>query len=296
MTVRSLAGWLPTALLLLAGCATPPAAPPLPPGTPVPTEYLVREAKLARGAVVVRLDIPLAPAGPKPAVIATGGSTRQLLDAGIVGVTYSVYWQVLKGPTPTPVADPVGMWVLASPSADVLGERYLREIDSTASEIVPQVLDWLATQSDVVDASRLGMVGASTNGFVALQAAAADERLRAVVAIAACGDYHRFLRFSSMGLQGAPLVLTPAYEAWIREREIVRHPQRLLGRAVLMINRAQDLLIPISCADATAEALSASFAAAGTPERFSYLRLQAEGHGVGREEIDAAVAWLRRWL
>lgn len=284
-------------LVAAAGCAAPPAASRPPLAAPPPaTEYLVREAQLARGAISVRLDIPFAPSGPKPAVIATGGSTRELLAAGYVGVTYSVNWPALKGPAPTPVADPVGTWVLASPSAAVLGERYLREIDATATEIVPQVLDWLQSMPDIIDGTRLGMIGASTNGFVALQAAAADRRLGVIVALAACGDFHRFLRLSSMGMQGAPLTLDPTYAAWVREREVARHPQRLLGRAVLMINRTQDLIIPVACADATAEALTRAFAAAGESERFSYLRVQGEGHGVGRDDIAATIAWLQRWL
>ena len=51
-----------------------------------------------------------------------------LLAAGFVAVTYSVNWNRGAAPAPTPAAQAVGKWVLASPSAGVLGEQYLREI------------------------------------------------------------------------------------------------------------------------------------------------------------------------
>ena len=59
--------------------------------------------------------------------------------------------------------------------------------------------------------SRVAITGVSTNGFIALQAVAADQRLHAASVIAACGDYQRFLRYSSMGMAGRPLTLDPDY-------------------------------------------------------------------------------------
>ena len=282
---------------LLVGCGAAQTGEPAAPAASSTTSYLVKEANLVNGAVSVHLDIPLEPSGRKPAVIALLGDTHAIVAAGFVAVTYTVRWGVLRmgQPTPSPAEQAVGKWVLASPSADVLGERYLHEIASTAEMYVPAVLDWLVTQPEV-DPERLGMVGSSTNGFVTLQAVAADRRLTTAVAIAACGDYHRFLQFSEMGMAGKPLQLAPAYADWVRGEEVIHHPDRLTHAAVLMINRSADPLIPVSCADETARVLTEAFARAGVPQRFRFIRLDGEGHGMAAPEIDATMAWLKEWL
>lgn len=289
---------LPIALLLalLAGCRTPPAPPPAAAAPPT-TEFLVREARLADGEMTVRLEMPLSPAGRKPAVIAMLGDTRPLLAAGFVVATYRVHWRKVRGPDPTPLpaGQGAGKWVLASADPARLGERYLGGIAATAERYVPAALDWMV-QTPEIDPERIGMVGVSTDGFVTLQAVGADSRLRAAVAIAACADYQTFLRFSSMGLNGAPLALAPSYAAWLREQEVIAHPQRAVHAALLMINRSADALIPVACADETARVLADAYAAAGVPQRFRYVRLEREGHGMSREEPSAALEWLRQWL
>jgi hypothetical protein len=258
----------------------------------------VRETQLEGGAVSVHAEIPLEPAGPKPTVIALLGDSRALLAAGFVVVTYQIQWAALKGekpPPPPPEGTGVGKWVLAAPSAATIGEGYLRQIAATAREHVPRILDYLATIPEV-DAERIGMAGGSTNGFVTLEAAAADRRIRAAVAIAACGDYRTFLRYSSMGMEGKPLALDPGYAAWIRNQEPIAHPDRIVHTALLMRNRVGDPLIPIACADRTARVLEAAYARAGARERLRYDRLDAEGHGLDPDDGRAAVAWFARWL
>lgn len=266
--------------------------------TPRPSpRFLVRDTRLLDDTVSVRVEIPLDPPGPKPAILVLIGDMRHFTEAGYVTVTYRVNADRRRGAKPTvpPSEHAVGMWVLASPSAGVLGQTYLRKIASTAGEIVPAVLDWLQTFPEV-DGSRIGMAGGSTNGFITLQALAADPRLRVAVVIAACGDYHRFLQDSSMGMKGQPLALDPAYEAWLREQEIVARPDRLLGKALLMVNRTQDEMIPISCADETARLLGPAYREAGMAERFRYVRLEASGHGIATAERREAAAWFEKWM
>lgn len=274
---------------LLAAAA---AAQPTPGAAPAP-----REVELAGGAVSVRAEFPAAPAGRRPAVIALLGNTRALTDAGFVAVTYKIHWEQLRQgePTAAPADKAVGRWVLASPSAAVLGERYLRDVVAAATVHVPTVIDWMVAQPEI-DAGRLAMVGGSTNGFIALGAAAADRRLRAVVAVAACGDFTLFLRGSSMGMAGAPLSLAPAYAEWIAAQQVVAHPERLVHAAVLMANRSGDPLIPIACADETARVLAAAYARAGAADRFHYERLAGEGHGLNEDEARLTLQWLQRWL
>jgi dienelactone hydrolase len=286
------------AALALAACRRSiPDPPPSPAKAGSTVEYFVREAELLDGAVPVKAEIPLVP-GRKPAVIGLIGNTRPFIDAGFVAVTYSIYWLRLKDSLPPPPAaeHAVGKWVLLSPSADLLGERYLREIATTARTVVPAVLDWMSAQPEI-DPTRMGMTGASTNGFITLQAAAVDRRLDVAVVLAGCGDYHRFLRESSMGIPGhPPLALEPEYEQWVRAQEVINDPQPLLHAAVLMVNRTGDELVPVSCADETARVLQDAYADAGVPERFRYVRLEQPGHGIGPDELNAMNAWFQRWF
>ncbi len=283
-------------LVLLTGCVTR-TGDPAGRASPPTTTFLVKETTLVNGAVMVHLDIPLQPTGRKPAVIALLGDTHPIVEAGFVAVTYTVRWGLLRPAQPTPAPDqPVaGKWVLASPSADVIGQQYLRDIATTADTYLPAILDWLIQQPEV-DPTRLAIAGSSTNGFVALRAGAVDPRLGVIVAIAACGDYERFLQFSAMGMEGKPLDLAPAYAQWLHSQEVISDPARLTHAAVLMVNRAGDPLIPVSCADETARVLTDAFARAGVPQRFRFLRFEGEGHGMAAPEIDATMAWLRQWL
>ena len=245
----------------------------------------------------IRLEIPREPEGRKPAVITLADDTETIRRAGFVAVTYKINWRRIKGPPPPlpPPEQRVGTWVLASPSADVLGESYLRGIAEAANDYVPKIVDWVAAVPEI-DPTRIAMVGGSTNGFTTLQALAADHRLVVAVVITACGDYHRFLRESSMGMAGKPLRLGRSYEHWIRTQEVERHPDRVVHAALLMVNRAGDPLIPISCAETTAKALARAYAKAGAPDRFRYVRLPTEGHGIGPDERRETMEWLRRWL
>ena len=277
--------------------ADPDAAPAT--GAVQERQLMVREAKLDGGAITARLEIPPDPPGPKPAILANLNEADSMATDGVVIVTYKIDWFRLKGAPPLPPPaeqNTVGTWVLASPSAARLGEHYLRQIAATATIVVPKVIDYLETVPEV-DMSRLAITGASTNGFVALQAIAADQRLRVATVVAACGDYQRFLRDSSMGMDGRPLALDPAYAKWIASQEVVNHPQRVVHAALLMANRVKDPLIPIGCADETDRVLRRAYAAAGRSDRYRYVRIEGtEGHGFGPQEAELHLAWMRTWL
>lgn len=259
---------------------------------------MVREAKLDGGAITVRLEIPPNPPGRKPAILANLNEAETMATDGVVIVAYKINWFLLKGAPPLPAPankNTVGTWVLASPSAARLGEHYLGQIAATANIVVPKVLDYLQTVPDV-DMARVAITGASTNGFIALQAVAADQRLHAASVIAACGDYRRFLRYSSMGMAGRPLKLDPDYARWLDSQAVINHPGGVVHAAVLMVNRVKDPLIPISCADETDRALRPAYAAVGRAEHFRYLRIEEqEGHGFGPTENAENLAWMRAW-
>lgn len=260
----------------------------------------MREARVGRnGAVVVRLEIPPDPPGPKPALLANLNEGDTLMPEGVVIVSYKVFWAFLKDEpqrTPPPAGEAtVGKFVLASASAAELGRPYLENVVDTGTEVIPLVVDYLLTQPEI-DPRRIGISGASTNGFMALQALAADPRISVGVVVAACGDYLEFLRSSGMGMEGRPLELDPAYESWIRDVQPDRRPDRFLHAAIALVARTGDPVIPISCVDGTARLLEKTFARAKRADRFRYVRLDQAGHGLGPDEGAAALAWLRQWL
>ena len=295
---------LAAGLAPLLGCSArattrPAPAPAQSAGAVQERELAVREAKLDNGAITVRLEIPPNPPEPKPAILANLSEGETMATDGVVIVTYKINWFLLKGAPPLPPPadkNTVGTWVLASPSAGRLGEHYLGQIAATANIVVPKVLDYLQTVPDV-DMSRVAITGVSTNGFIALQAVAADQRLHAASVMAACGDYQRFLRYSSMGMAGRPLTLDPDYAKWVDAQAVINHPRRVVHAAVLMVNRVKDPLIPISCADETDRALRPAYAAAGGGNRYRYVRIEEqEGHGFGPKENAENLAWMRAWM
>ena len=276
--------------MLLAACARP--APPRPPAPsiPVESEFRVRDANLGNG-ITVRLEIPTGVTGPVPAVITQIAESADVRAAGMIAVSYAD-WR--GAPSPPPSTQTVGKLVLASPSPGVLGRHYLQGIAATGTDAIPRVVDYLASVPEV-DARRLGITGASTNGFSALQAVAAERRLAVAVAAFTCGDYFRFLQDSSMGMEGAPLALDRDYAAWLHAQQPIDHPDRLVHAAILLIAGTQDTLIPYSCANSTATVLRRAYAAAKAPERFRFITVE-KGHGLDANDRKEAVAWLVRWL
>lgn len=249
------------------------------------------------GAIELTLEIPIDGSHRRrPVVLGLPGVRAMVLKAGGIWGDYTIQWARLKdAPPPPPTEHTVGTFVLTSPSAAVLGRSYLEGISRTAWEFVPEILDHLVARDDV-DPGRIALGGASTNGFVALQAASRDERFAAVGAFLACGDYLGFLRDSSMGMAGKPLALDPAYAKWVEAQEVVRVPDTLPPTPLLLTGRVGDLLIPIACVDTTAQVLSDAYLRAGVPDRFTFMRLTMEGHGFGPDERGAWEAFLRRFV
>ena len=74
---------------------------------------------------------------------------------------------------------------------------------------------------------------------------------------------------------------------------MINHPRKVVHAALLMVNRAQDPLVPIACADETDRVLARAYAASGRRDRYRYVRVEdAEGHGLGaaRERREPGLA------
>src|SRR5437016_6167520 len=189
----------------------------------------------------------------------------------------------------------LAVWLVASPTPKTIGKSYLTFVAYDANEAIPKVLDYLATLPDV-DPARTGIGGTSTSGFVALQAIAVDRRLIGAAVVSACGDYHRFLHLSNLAMNGHPLDLDPAYDAWLRTQEPIRHPESLVHAALLMVNGAEDRAVPLSCAEATARTLQRAYVRRRLARRFRFVVVPSVGHVLGPRATDATMAWWRRVL
>jgi hypothetical protein len=290
--------------LLLAACRPPAPAPvrgaaEQPPIAPrARHDVTVHRFSLQDGLHTVDVRVPTALPPPRPAVISFLGEEDALLDVGIAVVTYTTHVERLRDATPKPPSGPqptYGKWLLASPDPGTVGDGYLKLIVGTAERTIPAVIGALSAFPDL-DLGRLGIAGTSTNGFVVLQALMAEPRLAAGAAIAACGDYHRFLQGSFLGMAGGPLRLDPDYESWLHAKEPVRHPERLVHAALLMMNGSEDPAIPARCATETARSLRRAYRTAHASRRFRFRLLQGKGHDIQAQARTEVLAWFRRWL
>ena len=130
-------------------------------------------------------------------------------------------------------------------------------------------VSWLAAQAKT-DASRIGIVGYSLGGFLALMSASEDERIR-VVAMAAAGDLPDQTPYAALvrGLVDPP-----------------RAARRLAGRPLLLVNGRYDT----TTRPAQAERL---FAAAAEPKSLVWYD---GGHWPPPSAIDAAAEWVAAGL
>ena len=283
-----------------------PVRPPL--SHPAAERADVIDTTIENGWIQVTVLIPRGNTGPRPAVITPIVEDSVLLERGIAVVRYHTNWETLaplKPPEPEKPPGPelqVGGWLLTAPRPGIVGKAYFAILSQEAERSVPRVVDYIATIPQL-DPGRLTIAGSSTSGFVALQAMAADRRLALGVVRVACGDYHRFLRASNLGLNSDPrwlpngeMVLDADYEAELRRIEPIRAADRFPPRPLLLVTGADDPAIPADCARHTAKRFAAAYATAGVPERFRFAELAGQGHNLGGDWERLAIDWWERWL
>ena len=130
-------------------------------------------------------------------------------------------------------------------------------------------ITWLASHASV-DTERIGVVGYSLGGFLALMTAAEDERLR-VVALAAAGDLPDHTPYASL-IRG---LVNP-----------LRAAERLGGRPLLLVNGTRDT----TTRPAQAQRL---FDAAKEPKTMHWYD---GGHWPPASAIDATARWVAEHL
>jgi hypothetical protein len=295
------------ALAVVAGCAVvePAGERPLAEANPTSAASVTeRPIWLRDGAIRGTVTIPAgaAAASRRGVVVNPVTDAAALVERGMVVARYQLHWpSLLADPGPPRVApapdaaQTVGVWLLASPSPKVIGRTYFELIwaEGTAAR---SVVDHLASL-DFVAADRIGLAGISTNGFKVYSALLAGVPLRAAVIVGACGDYHAFLRDSPVALAGAELDLDPEYESWLREREPIRHADRLVTAALLLVNGGRDHVIPSACVEGAATAMREAYTRHGVPERFHQSWLPEATHNdLVRVAAPEIVAWWEKWL
>lgn len=295
-------------LVALFACAGPPRLGPVP-ETPA-VAYDERDFSLAGGFVTGTVRIPAAPPGPKPAILQPIVDEEQLLAHGYVVVRFHTNWQklaplVARDDAEAPAAEPdegVGKWMLAAPRPGIVGRGYFALIAGDARTSVPAVMDHLEGIPEI-DPRRVAIAGSSTQGFVALEALIQEPRLAAAAVRVACGDYHEFLKSSSLALDDDPrwlvdgrLVLDDDYESQLRQQEPIRFAERFPPRPLLLLNGGEDRAVPVACARETARVLERAYRRRGVSERFRFVLYPEQGHDLGPDSAREILAWWERWL
>ena len=258
--VRSAVSFFVAAAFALAGCAALDTVNPRRQANSSnphsASSHVEQPLALAGGSIVGTLMIPdgAGSDSPRGVVINPVTDAAELLRAGLIVARYHLNWPSLPKSPDTEAATPqaneprgesqsVGVWLLASPNAKVIGRAYFELVwaEGSAARSLVEHLAGL----DFVAADRIGMAGISTNGFKVYSALLSGVPLRAGVIVGACADYHAFLRDSPLALDGADrLDLEPSYGNWLREHEPIRHADRLVGTALLLVNGGRDRIIP----------------------------------------------------
>jgi uncharacterized protein len=165
----------------------------------------------------------------------------------------------------------------------------------TVTADVLAAVDYLATAPfPAVDPSRLAVVGQSYGGWAGIQAAAVDDRLRAVVAIGAPATLEGLRRSSDEDLERLGTRFLNTTPADLRQQlaEITDRPgplefiSAISPRPVLIVHAADDELVPAAEGRALYEQ-------AGPPRRYVELSGANHAFSLKRGELrELVVGWL----
>jgi cephalosporin-C deacetylase-like acetyl esterase len=157
-----------------------------------------------------------------------------------------------------------------------------------------RALDLLAERDDI-DASRLGLLGASGGGWSSIFTAAVDERVRAAAIVCIVNTHRGQIRAArGTGWDGAVCLCNqlPGLAALGSIAEIMG---LVAPRALLQVNAVDDPPFPIEGARRVAGELRGLFSAAGAADALEYAEVNG-GHGLRPEARTVTVQWLCRRL
>ena len=147
-------------------------------------------------------------------------------------------------------------------------------LDATVGE-ASEVLAWVAGREDL-DASRIGIVGTSMGGAVALAVSCGDHSPAAKVAVAL-------------------MPTTPGPGSSIRQEAAYSpEPGRCFPTALMMVHGTEDRTTPYPNARSFYDDLVPHYSDA--PERLRFVDMPGEDHRVGAYWIEETLSWLGRFL
>jgi dienelactone hydrolase len=183
---------------------------------------------------------------------------------------------------------------------------------------VMRLVDYLSTRPDV-DPGRIGVIGNSKGGTEAYLAAAADERIAAVVPLIGVQSFGWSLRHPS-GWEARTWTFRAAVEAAaadsseaVNARFMRKFYDRIAPglvdrfdgpamlpliapRALLVVNGDSDPRSPLGGVREAVAAAERAYAAANAAGKFSFLLQVDAAHEVTPDSMRAAIEWLVRWL
>jgi len=183
---------------------------------------------------------------------------------------------------------------------------------------VMRLVDYLSTRPDV-DVSRIGLSGNSKGGTEAYLAAAADERIAAVVPFIGVQSYGWSLRrpaaweartwtlrqATDAAAADAGQPLNAAFVRKFYDRIAPGLVDRFDGpamlpliapRALLVVNADSDPRSPLGGVREAVTAAERAYAAAGASGKFSFLLEVDAAHEITADARAASLAWFERWL
>ncbi len=147
-------------------------------------------------------------------------------------------------------------------------------LEATSGEVA-KVFSWISSREDL-DPGRIGVVGTSMGGAVALAAACADHSPAPKVAVAL-------------------MPAAPGPGSSIRqEAAYTPEPARCFPTAVMIVHGTEDHTTPYPNARSFYDALVPHYSAA--PERLRFVDMPGEDHKVGAYWVEETLSWLGRFL
>ncbi len=169
----------------------------------------------------------------------------------------------------------------------------LQEALATSTHDVQMTLNYLATRGDL-DMDRVGIFGQGSGGAIAILAAAADPRIKALDLMDPWGDWPAWLRGSTqVPDQERQLYLQPTFLESVRSLDPVAVLPRLRARALRIQQRTDDLVTPQGARDAMAASLPQTEPGQAPPVLDRFPNLAAEAQALGPNGV---LGWFHQQL
>lgn len=165
----------------------------------------------------------------------------------------------------------------------------LQESLASSTHDVQMALNYLATRGDV-DMNRVGLFGQGSGGAIAILAAAADPRIKALNVMDPWGDWPAWLHASGqIPDQERAAYLEPKFLDSVSSLDPVQYLPRLAGRPLRIEQRMDDPATPA----AAREALAAALPQTGPAHVDRFPSLSAEAQALGGDGI---LGWFHEQL